>query len=107
MTIQEIVSEICSLYGHAPVTGSDSILELIVSLDEDRRNAIVEMEACHKCWDDFTEKVCQAIPEMRNAPLFQQADSILKVIGELRYEVASQNDKIAKLIGNGGMDDNG
>ena len=39
--------------------------------------AETERDACHKCWDDFTAKVCTVLPELKNAPLFQQAESIV------------------------------
>lgn len=49
-----------------------------------RDNAVHEMEACHRCWDDFTAKISTVIPQAENWPLFSQADAIVKRVEALQ-----------------------
>jgi hypothetical protein len=57
----------------------EETLSVMKELIKQRDDAIRERDACHKCWDDFTATVCSVLPELKNAPLFQQADSIVFV----------------------------
>lgn len=52
------------------------------TLSKERDDAIRERDACHQCWDDFRAKVEPVIPALKNAPLFQQADSIVALAQE-------------------------
>ena len=47
---------------------------------DQRDNAVREMDACHRCWNDFTAKLGAVAPAIKNAPLFQQAEHLVALI---------------------------
>lgn len=67
---------------------------------QDRDNATREMDACHKCWDDFTATVVKALPDMARAPLFSQADRIVSEIKALRRTLELARDAFRDISAN-------
>lgn len=61
-----------------------AVTEQVTPVIVQRDNAVREMEACHRCWDDFTAKVATVIPQAKNWPLFSQADAIVKRVEALQ-----------------------
>ena len=59
------------------------VMDAIGELEKAASDAKGEMDACHKCWDDFTAKIVAVMPEMKNAPLFSQAEEIVKRLQRL------------------------
>jgi len=57
----------------------------------ERDNEIHERECCHKCWDDFTAKICEVIPEARHWAFFTQAQEIVDTICRVRKLAAEDS----------------
>lgn len=65
-----------------------------------RTDAVLERDACHKCWDDFTKTVVKALPDMARAPLFSQAERIVSEIESLRRTVELARDALRDISAN-------
>jgi hypothetical protein len=73
----------------------DNAQSELSALRKELEGAIRERDACHECWDNFRETVSEVIPDMENAPLFQQGETIVKEISSLR----SQLEKAREVLG--------
>lgn len=82
------------------------LCKAVRELQAERDSTKLEVDACHKCWDDFVAKLVEVFPALRHRPLFQQAEMIRDRIAALEAERDRLRQALIEILTHEGLDEN-